>query len=74
MCTGAYTESEVQWIKIKQDEDDIEGIVIGNTVLNTQQAFMSVDISEPDVNDSREITLPGRLIGFGVTTALNTRD
>ena len=35
LCTGAYTTDEVQWIKIKQDEDDIEGIVIGNRVLET---------------------------------------
>lgn len=34
---------------------------------------MSTDIAEPDVNDSPQVTLAGRLIGFGVTTAEYTR-
>lgn len=34
---------------------------------------MSTDIAEPDANDSPLVTLPGRLIGFGVTTAQYTR-
>ena len=64
---------EIQWIKIKQDEDDIEGLIIGNQDLALQYPLMTTDIEDPAAGDSPVMTFPGRLIGFGVTTAFNTR-
>lgn len=52
ICNGFYVEEEIQWIKVKQDVDDIEGLIIGNTELGTSYEFMSTDIAEPDANDS----------------------
>ena len=72
VCTGFYVRDEITWIKIKQDLDDIEGLIIGNTETGNSYSFTSTDIAEPDDND---VLLPvaGRIIGFGVTVAQNTR-
>ena len=72
-CRGFYVKQEIQWLKVKQDVDDIEGLIMGNTELDLSFPLMTTDIGEPATGDSPVLTFPGRLIGFGVTTALNTR-
>lgn len=68
-CTGFYVRDEINFIKIKQDDDDIEGIVIGNIEGGSMYKAMPNDMTEPDSQDSPLVELPGRLIGFGVTSA-----
>ena len=36
ICTGWYTPEEIQSVQIKQDTDDIEGLVFRNTVLDKE--------------------------------------
>jgi len=72
-CEGFYVKDEAQWIRVKQDDDDITGLVIGNAELGTTYPFMTKDMADPDPRDTLKIPLMGRLIGFGVTTAKSTR-
>ena len=53
----------------KRDEDDIEGMIMGSSTDNSIFTFKSEDIDYDDPMDSDLIELPGRLIGFGITTA-----
>lgn len=68
VCTGFYVRDEIQWIRIKQDLDDIEGLIIGNTITSNEYAFTTTDIANPDDRDV-DLPLTGRIIGFGVTIA-----
>ncbi len=72
-CTGFYVRDEVTWIKIKQDDDDITGLIVGNNVSGNIYPFTTKDFPEPDARDSAQIPLRGRLLGFGVSTAKSTR-
>ena len=47
---------------------------MGNSQLQSTYEMKTTDIESPDPNDTEQIVLPGRLIGFGVTVAQNTRD
>ena len=68
-CTGFYVRKEINWIIFKRDEDDIEGMIMGTNSDNSIFTFKSEDIEFDDPLDSDVIELPGRLIGFGITTA-----
>ena len=64
---------EIQWIKVKKDTDDIEGLILGNDDTGAVYYAMTTDIGEPNIYDTPKLPLPGRLIGFAATEAFNTR-
>ena len=48
-------------------------MVYGNTVTGTEYKLTTTDIMVEENDEPPLLTLPGRLIGFGVTFAKNTR-
>lgn len=52
--------------------DEIKGIWLGSSITGSVYKAQAFDTAETSPNDSEQVKLDGRLIGFGVTTAMHT--